>query len=71
VVKNWRETVILALLVIFMSSWVVTEVVEHEKREIVTAETRAFMLQGPRFTAADGAALEARVEALENANESR
>jgi len=50
------------IIIIFFILWAYSEI--EEKKSAV--EWKAFVRSGPRFTAEDGAALESRIEALED-----
>jgi len=65
-VKGW---VTLWLLAIFLVLWVWTEWAEYGERDEFTQAVTDFIEPGARFTAADGEALEKRVEALEKSSE--
>jgi hypothetical protein len=53
------------LLLGFWTSWVYTEFKEAYARKDFNSQVKEFMHAGDRFTAADGAALRKRIEALE------
>ena len=52
-------------LVVFWVMWVYVAVENYIEREHFRSEVTEFIQPGPRFTAEDGAKLEARIKALE------
>ena len=54
-----------AILIIFGSAWLYSEIVETQLRERQAKEMTEFMRVGSRFTHEDGDRLEARIERLE------
>ena len=64
-----RDTLIIAMLTVFMSMWVYTEISEYITRDLFTAEVNEFMHKGDRFTNEDGDALSERIDVLEKKHE--
>jgi len=53
------------VLLIFFGMWLYTEISEYRERDAFYQEVDTFMHKGERFTADQGRALKARIEALE------
>lgn len=62
--RNETHT-IFCVLMVFVIAWLGTEIYESYRRGHYQSEVKDFMQQGARFTAEDGAALEERIERLE------
>ena len=66
-----RQVIILSVLLLFVSMWLYTEVVEYQNRTRFVEEVNDFMQKGDRYTKedakADRAALMERVNQLEKA----
>jgi len=61
-VKTWHAV---AILFVFWGMWLVAGLQERERHEAFFQEVGDFIHKGDRFTADDGRALTARVEAIE------
>ena len=60
-----RQVIILSVLLLFVSMWLYTEIMEYQNRTSFVEEVNDFMYKGDRFTKEKGDELEARVEKLE------
>jgi len=61
-----KEIVTIVVFVVFASLWMGREISNYIARDRLVDEMHDFVNKGERFTAQDGEALKARIEALEN-----
>lgn len=69
--SDTRQVITLGVLLLFVSMWLYTEIVEYHNRTLFVEEVNEFMQEGDRYTKedaqADRAALMERVNQLEKA----